>query len=113
MVQWLRRLLNICASLMEKFQKTGKSLAWSLIAKGKMIEVSAQVVEILFCLAFRRNGMVELSQTKQWPTVEVSLDLEKAYDRVDRCDMWRVLQLYGVQEQLVFIKTFMRTPRAT
>ncbi len=46
------------------------------------------------------RGCVDKVCTKEKDVYWAFMDLEKAYDRVDRDAMWQVLQLYGVGGKL-------------
>ena len=50
---------------------------------------------------FALRSIVEKYLEKKRDVFVAFMDLEKAYDRVDRDAMWRVLQMYGVNGRLI------------
>ena len=50
---------------------------------------------------FALRSIVEKYLEKKREVYVAFMDLEKAYDRVDREAMWRVLQMYGVNGRLI------------
>ena len=57
--------------------------------------------------------LVEEYLGKDWKLYAAFMDLEKAYDRVDREALWNVLKIYGVGGQLMEgIKAFYREANA-